>query len=107
MLFRSLREFVEEWLGPLQRQEAQGRASAPLVATVEALAGASWSPRAAARRLNVHVNTLLYRLQRVRELTGRDLDDPDVRLALTLALRARTLLGGPSAEPARDRAAAG
>lgn len=103
-----LREFVEEWLGPLQRQEAQGRAAAPLVATIEALAGASWSPRAAARRLNVHVNTLLYRVQRARELTGRDLDDPDVRLALTLALRARTLLGGPAAEaPPRDRAAAG
>ena len=36
---------------------------------------------------------LLYRLQRVREMTGRDMDDPDVRLALTLALRARILLG--------------
>ena len=26
-------------------------------------------------------------------MTGRDMDDPDVRLALTLALRARILLG--------------
>lgn len=94
----SLGDFVEEWLGPLQRQEAQSRGAAPLVATIDALVGASWSPRAAARRLNVHVNTLLYRLQRARELTGRDLDDPDVRLALALALRARTLLG--AAEPA-------
>lgn len=56
----------------------------------------SWSPRAAARRRGVHVNTLLYRLQRARELTGRDLDDPDVRLALALALRARALLGAPA-----------
>ena len=92
-----LADFVEEWLGPLQRQESQGKAAAPLIDTIEALAGASWSPRGAARRLNVHVNTLLYRVQRARELTGRDLDDPDVRLALTLALRARTLLGGAEA----------
>lgn len=89
-----LAEFVEEWLGPLQRQERRGRAAAPLVETIDALTRTSWSPRAAARALNVHVNTLLYRLQRARDLTQRDLDDPDVRLALALALRARTLLGG-------------
>ena len=88
-----LEEFVDEWLGPLQRNEAQGRAAAPLVDTIDALTRTSWSPRAAARQLNVHVNTLLYRVQRARELTQRDLDDPDVRLALALALRARTLLG--------------
>jgi len=92
----SLADFVEEWLGPLQRQEARGRSAAPLVATTEALVSVSWSPRAAARRRGVHVNTLLYRLQRARELTGRDLDDPDVRLALALALRARALLGAPA-----------
>lgn len=92
---QSLERFVEEWLGPLLRQEAQGRASAPLVDTIDAMAATGWSPRAAARRLNVHVNTLLYRVQRARNVTGRDLDDPDVRLALALALRARTLIGEP------------
>lgn len=98
-----LHDFVEEWLGPLERQRAQGRAAAPLVETIEALAGAGWSPSGAARRLNVHVNTLLYRVQRAREVTGRDLDDPDVRLAMTLALRARTLIGTP--EPVERRPA--
>lgn len=100
----SLHDFVDEWLGPLLRQEAQGRAAAPLIDTIDAMAATSWSPRAAARRLNVHVNTLLYRVQRARELTGRDLDDPDVRLALTLALRARTLMGDPPAPPTSDPA---
>lgn len=90
---RQLEEFVAEWLGPLERQEARGRGAAPLIETIDALTSASWSPRAAARRLNVHVNTLLYRIQRARELTQRDLDDPDVRLAMALALRARTLIG--------------
>ena len=45
----------------------------------------------AARRLRVHVNTLLYRVGRIEQLSGRSLDDPDVRLAMTLALRARAL----------------
>jgi purine catabolism regulator len=103
----SLRDFVEEWLGPLQRQESQGRGAAPLIATIDALTRVSWSPRAAARRLDVHVNTLLYRLQRARDLTGRDLDDPDVRLALALALRARTLLGAPEASPGQAGTGAG
>ncbi len=92
-----LTEFVDEWLGPLERQEARGRGAAPLIETLDALTSTSWSPRAAARRLNVHVNTLLYRIQRARELTQRDLDDPDVRLAMALALRARTLIGAQEA----------
>ncbi|MFF5899107.1 PucR family transcriptional regulator [Streptomyces argenteolus] len=41
----------------------------------------------AARRLVLHPNTLRYRLRRVRERFGLDLDDPDTRLVLTLAVR--------------------
>ena len=39
------------------------------------------------RRLYVHRNTFLYRLSRIEELLGMDLDDSDVRLTLQLALR--------------------
>ncbi|MFC8228267.1 PucR family transcriptional regulator [Streptomyces sp. NPDC057287] len=41
----------------------------------------------AARRLVLHPNTLRYRLRRVRERFGVDLDDPDTRLVLALAVR--------------------
>lgn len=41
----------------------------------------------AAARLSVHPNTFRYRLRRVRELFGVDLDDPDHRLVLWLQLR--------------------
>ncbi|MGA5293242.1 PucR family transcriptional regulator [Streptomyces koyangensis] len=41
----------------------------------------------AAKRLSVHPNTLRYRLRRVVELTGLDLDDPEQRLAAALQLR--------------------
>ncbi len=42
---------------------------------------------AAAASLGVHRNTLAYRLRVLERLTGWQLDDPDLRLALLLALR--------------------
>ncbi|MFJ8858975.1 PucR family transcriptional regulator [Streptomyces sp. NPDC102451] len=41
----------------------------------------------AARRLVLHPNTLRYRLRRARERFDIDLDDPDTRLVLALAVR--------------------
>lgn len=52
----------------------------------------------AATRLHVHPNTLRYRLRRIRELTGLDLDDADARLAVGLQLR----LTAPSADAPPD-----
>ncbi|GAA4531848.1 PucR family transcriptional regulator [Nonomuraea ferruginea] len=43
---------------------------------------------AAAQRLGVHRHTLRYRMRRVAELLGRDLDDPGVRAELWFALQA-------------------
>ena len=47
----------------------------------------------AAQRLRVHPNTLRYRLERIREITGLDLEDPETRLNLSVALRVQSLLG--------------
>jgi sugar diacid utilization regulator len=41
--------------------------------------------------LHLHRNAVAYRLRRITELLGVDLDDPDQRLALQLACRARLL----------------
>jgi DNA-binding PucR family transcriptional regulator len=49
----------------------------------------------AAGRLNVHPNTFRYRLRRLVEMFGVDLEDPDTRLLLHLQLR----LMAPSSEP--------
>ena len=38
------------------------------------------------RRLYIHRNTLLYRIERLKELTGLDLDNPAIRLRLLLSL---------------------
>ncbi|MEU6118070.1 helix-turn-helix domain-containing protein [Streptomyces sp. NPDC047117] len=47
---------------------------------------------ATARHLGVHPNTLRYRLRRVRELFGLDLEDADVRLLTELGLRRAGLI---------------
>ncbi|MFB9472165.1 PucR family transcriptional regulator [Nonomuraea salmonea] len=63
---------------------------------------------AAAQRLGVHRHTLRYRMRRVAELLGRDLDDPGVRAELWLALEAagRPPLRGratPASRPGNSR----
>ncbi|MGW1028076.1 PucR family transcriptional regulator [Streptomyces sp. NPDC002577] len=50
---------------------------------------------AASRDLGIHPNTLRYRLRRVRELFGLDLDDPDIRLLTELGLRHAGLIPPP------------
>lgn len=50
------------------------------------------APQAAAA-LNTHTQTVRYRLNQIRELFGDDLDDPQDRFELQLALRAERLTG--------------
>ena len=50
--------------------------------------------RPAAERLHVHVQTVRYRLEQLRELLGDALDDPERRLELALALRVRGVGAG-------------
>ena len=46
----------------------------------------------AAKDLDVHRNTLVYRLERISELTELDLNDADNRLILHLALKIQRVL---------------
>jgi sugar diacid utilization regulator/GAF domain-containing protein len=87
----ALSRFVSELLGPLQ-QYAQSR-DTPLLETLEALSAARWIRRAAARNLGIHINSMTYRVERIEALTGLQLDDPETRVAISIALRARAMLG--------------
>lgn len=62
-----------------------------LCRTLEALAASGFQQRAAAATLEVHVNTLRYRIARIEELTRLDLADPDARFRVQLACRASLL----------------
>jgi DNA-binding PucR family transcriptional regulator len=48
-----------------------------------------------ARRMNVSVRTVTYRLARVKALTGQDAGDPATRFALQVAVEGARLLGWP------------
>jgi DNA-binding PucR family transcriptional regulator len=57
---------------------------------------------AMARALDLHPQTARYRLARLRELLGDQMDDPDARFELEAALRLRRTRGDPLDEPERD-----
>jgi DNA-binding PucR family transcriptional regulator len=85
-----VQRFVGEWLGALI--EYDDRKNSELVATLSCYLECGGSYDATAQALSVHRSTLKYRLQRIREISGRDLADPDAHFNLQLATRAwRTL----------------
>jgi sugar diacid utilization regulator len=78
--------FVRDWLGALLDYDA--RKQSELVRTLSVYLERGGSYNATAQALVVHRSTLKYRLQRIRELSGHDLNDPDSRFNLQLATRA-------------------
>ncbi len=86
-----LRTFQDESLHELVEYDRIHTSN--LIETLEAFFAANCSPKEAASLLNVHRNTVLYRLDRIGTITGQDLDDPEVRLRLHLALHVRVALG--------------
>ncbi len=80
--------YVERVLGPLLTGE---RGRDVLLETLQAYV-ARGSVKEAAEALHLHRHTVLYRLEKVRELLGRDLDSPAARFRLQLALDLRGLL---------------
>lgn len=73
-----------------------------LVRTLEAFFAHNGSVRRVAAALYLHYNTVLYRLERIQQLTGMDLKDPDCRLSLQIALKAARLTGLLPAARARS-----
>jgi DNA-binding PucR family transcriptional regulator len=80
-----LDEFVREWLGALLDYDDQR--GGDLVETLASYLEAGGNYDGTAQGLAVHRNTLKYRLQRIREISGRDLGDPDTEFNLQFATR--------------------
>ncbi|MBV9091283.1 MAG: helix-turn-helix domain-containing protein [Mycobacteriaceae bacterium] len=79
-----------------------------LIATLGAYLDCFGDVGAAARGLQVHPNTVRYRLRRIEKLLGTSLTDPDDRLVLALGLKAMSLIATratPSAAIPRPRSA--
>jgi purine catabolism regulator len=98
---KELEEFHQENLSSLLAYDREH--GGELLRTLEAFFQACCSPKEAAAILNVHRNTILYRLERIRDITALDLDDADVRLRLHLALCAHVALYSNDSEAPRRR----
>jgi sugar diacid utilization regulator len=82
--------FVKQWLGTLLEYDQRRHAELVPTLSVYLECGGSWDRAVVV--LRVHRSTLKYRLQRIREVSGHDLTDPDTTFNLKLATRAwRTL----------------
>lgn len=77
--------FSDMIVGPLVDYDKGHRSS--LMETIIAYFGHHGNVSQTAEALYIHRNTLSYRLDRIQELTGQDLENPDERLALQLALK--------------------
>lgn len=91
----SVKRFAEQIIGPLAVYDEQHKGS--LVNTLNAYFTHHGNVSQTAESLFVHRNTLLYRLERIQELTGQDLDQADTRLAMQLALKFWQLRPGTNA----------
>jgi hypothetical protein len=92
-----LNELVDHWIGPLIDYDREHRSE--LLKTLIAYLNEFGALEATAAKLYVHRNSLRYRLLRINELTGWDLNDPEQRFHLDLACRAwlvRQALESPS-----------
>ncbi len=77
--------FAGQIIGPLVTYDRDHRGS--LVQTLEAYFNHHGNISQTAESLFVHRNTLLYRMDRIQELTEQDLNNADMRLALHLSLK--------------------
>lgn len=93
-----LQGFYEDALGPLVAHDQ--RKQSDLIRTLSGFFAANGNLAKAAQDLDVHRNTLVYRLERIADLTKLDLDDSDNRLILHLALKTQRVLATlPSEAP--------
>ena len=87
---QELADFCGETLAPLAEYDAKNGTS--LVDTLETYFRCDANLGTAAEALYLHRNSLAYRLRRISELTGFNLDNLEDRFRLQLALKARRLV---------------
>ena len=97
-----LQRFYADTVEPLVAYDEQY--DTDLVKTLEAFLDADGNVAGTAQRLFTHRHTIRYRLERVRDLSGLDVNSSDGREKLSLGLKAMRVLGiahrgGPASEP--------
>ena len=100
-----LRRFYNETVRPLVAYDEQYETD--LLGTLATFLDCDANVNATAARLITHRHTVRYRFERVRELTGLDVQSTDGREKLSLGLKAMRVLGiaaprGPATEPGAE-----
>jgi len=80
-----LRQFAEDVLGPVIDYDASHKVD--LVRTLSVYLSQRDSLKRTARRLQVHTNTVSYRIQRIEQLSRLDLTNPDDQLLAHIAIK--------------------
>jgi purine catabolism regulator len=83
-----LQTFKQEILGSLLTHDS----SAEFLRTLEAYFDNNGNLSQAADALFIHRNTLIYRMERIAEISGLNLDHTESRLAVQLALRIHRMM---------------
>ncbi|MEX2183417.1 MAG: helix-turn-helix domain-containing protein [Chloroflexota bacterium] len=95
-----LETFARDRLAPLLEHDT--RHGAELLRTLRTYLEEDRVQRRVAERCFIHVNTVVYRINRIQELLGARLDDAATVFDLTLALRILDLIDEPAARPSAD-----
>ena len=100
-----LKRFYSETVRPLVAYDEQYETD--LLGTLATFLDCDANVNATAARLITHRHTIRYRFERVRELTGLDVQSTDGREKLSLGLKAMRVLGiaaprGPATEPGAE-----
>jgi sugar diacid utilization regulator len=82
---RQVWQFAEEILGPVLEYETSHKLD--LIGTLSTYLATHGSLKQTARLLDVHTNTVAYRIQRIEKLTHLDLAAPDDRLLTHVAVK--------------------
>lgn len=85
-----LREYYHDFLDPLLEYDRENNAS--LVATLKGYLMCNGNITKTAQEIFVHRNTLLYRLNQIRDLTGWELEDARTRMNLLASILIREYL---------------
>lgn len=85
-----MEDFAKSALSPLE--EYDERMKGQLFETLEAYFKTGGNLKEMSRELYLHYNSVLYRLGRIKEILGVDLEDEDQKLNLAIALKIRRLI---------------
>jgi purine catabolism regulator len=86
-----LLKFYRDFIEPLEIYDIKH--GTELIKTLEAYFECNGNLKKISQELYTHYNTVLYRIQRIQEIVGINLDDPRDRLNMEMALRVQKVIG--------------